>query len=227
MPRASEFMQYLSTHQGAADDENTERLPALSDLSKQLGVSVSALREQLEVARAIGLVDVRPRTGIRRLPYSFLPAVRQSLSYAINMDWDYFMAFADLRNHIEAAYWSEAISKLTPEDQQELHRLVGLAWEKLRGNPIQIPHAEHRQLHLGIYRRLENPFVIGLLEAYWEAYEAVGLNLYADYSYLQEVWRYHQEMVEAICAGQAERGHQALEKHQDLLYHRSDTKQFE
>lgn len=227
MPRPSEFMQYLSTHQGAANGDHGDRLPALADLSKQLGVSVAALREQLEVARAIGLVEVRPRTGIRRLPYSFLPAVRQSLSYAITMDWEYFMAFADLRNHIEAAYWAEAVSQLTTQDQQELQLLVQQAWEKLRGNPIQIPHTEHRQLHLGIYRRLENPFVTGLLEAYWEAYEAVGLNLYADYSYLQEVWRYHQQMVEAICAGQAEQGYQALEKHQDLLYHRSDTKHSE
>jgi DNA-binding FadR family transcriptional regulator len=37
-------------------------------MSKELGVSVALLREQLEVAKAIGLVEVRPRTGIRRLP---------------------------------------------------------------------------------------------------------------------------------------------------------------
>jgi hypothetical protein len=40
---------------------------------------------------------------------------------------------------------------------------------------------------------------VGLLEAYWDAYEAVELNTYADYAYLQEVWRYHERIVEAIC----------------------------
>lgn len=219
MARAADFLQYLAAHQSSAAD-NGDRLPSLTELSKTLGISVAALREQLEVARAIGLVEVRPRTGIRRLSYSFLPAVRQSLSYAIQTDWSYFMAFADLRNHLEAAYWQEAVSRLSPEDRDELRQLVQRAWEKLRGTPIQIPHPEHRQLHLNIYRRLENPFVQGLLEAYWEAYEAVGFNLYADYSYLKQVWTYHQQMVDAICAGDFAGGLQALEKHRDLLFHR-------
>ena len=44
-------------------------------------------------------------------------------------------------------------------------------------------------------------FVKGLLEAYWEAYEAVGLSLFSDYYYLREVWTYHQGIVDAILAG--------------------------
>ena len=53
----------------------------------------------------------------------------------------------------------------------ELTALVEQAWEKLRGTPIHIPQYEHRQLHLSIYQRLDNPFVSGILEAYWDAYE--------------------------------------------------------
>jgi DNA-binding FadR family transcriptional regulator len=221
---SSEFLQYLVsfTPESAANcgGDSITQLPALSELSKELGVSVAGLREQLEVAEAIGLVEVKPRIGIRRLPYSFLPAVRQSLTYAVAMNQAYFAAFADLRNHIEAAYWDKAARKLTVEDYQQLQSLLVEAWDKLRGHPIQIPHVEHRRLHLLIYSRLENPFVLGLLEAYWEIYEAVGLNLYADYNYLEQVWTYHQQMVDAICAGDLEGGYQALVEHKDLLYHR-------
>ena len=213
---SSEFLEYLAEHAG----QENGALPSLSELGKQLGVSVACLREQLEVAKAIGLVDVRPRTGIRRLPYSFLPAVRQSLSYAVSVDWGNFIAYSDLRNHIEAAYWEDAVRCLTGEDKARLQVLLAQAWEKLNGRPVHIPHAEHRQLHLCIYSRLENPFVQGLLEAYWEVYEAVGLNLYADYNYLQQVWRYHQQMVEAICSGDFAAGYQALIQHKDLLFHR-------
>jgi DNA-binding GntR family transcriptional regulator len=85
---------------------------------------------------------------------------------------------------------------------------------------IQIPHWEHRQLHLNIFKRLNNPFVLGILEAYWEAYEAVGLNLYAGYEYLQEVWRYHQSMVDEISRGDYNAGYQALVDHKDLLHQR-------
>jgi DNA-binding FadR family transcriptional regulator len=235
---SSVFLKYLAgyapvrgaqesgTQDGAAASDSATsspvQLPSLNEVSKELGVSVALLREQLEVARAIGLVEVRPRTGIRRLPYSFLPAARQSLSYALAVDQAYFMAFSDLRIHLEAAYWQEAASRLTLEDQQELKCLVKRAWEKLNGRSIEIPHPEHRQLHLGIYRRLENPFVQGLLEAYWEAYEAVGLNLYTDINYLHEVWRYHDEMVQSISDGDLPRGYTALLKHKDLLFHRPD-----
>ena len=224
MPLTSDFLRYLAAQpNGDASQSEDVQLPSLKDLSSELGVSVAALREQLEVARAIGLVEVRPRTGIRRLPYAFSPAVSQSLYYAVSLDMEHFFAYADLRNHIEAAYWEEAAARLTPEDHQTLHHLVAQAWEKLHGNPVRIPHQEHKQLHLCIYSRLGNPFVQGLLEAYWEVYEAVGLNLYADYPYLTQVWDYHQRMVESICAGDYASGRQALIEHRDLLYQRADT----
>ncbi|HEX9117159.1 MAG TPA: FCD domain-containing protein, partial [Anaerolineae bacterium] len=82
---------------------------------------------------------------------------------------------------------------------------------------VQIPHPEHRELHLTIFRRLANPFVRGLLEVYWDGYEAVELNTYADYSYLTEVWDYHQRFVEAICAGDIAAGKQLLIEHMQLI----------
>jgi DNA-binding FadR family transcriptional regulator len=208
----SEFMRYLAAHPQAV-----EKLPALTSLSEELGVSVASLREQLEVARALGLVEVKPRTGIRRLPYTFLPAVRRSLDYAMALEDTNFQLFADLRKHVESAYWHEAVAKLTDEDKTRLQGLIEKAWSKLDGYPIQIPHDEHKQLHLTIYCRLENPFVSGILEAYWEAYEAIGLNVFTDYNYLRGVWGYHQKMVAAICAGDFNLGYTALTEHSDML----------
>ncbi len=216
-PNISEFLRYLAAH-----EEMENGLPPLKKLSTELGVSLASLREQREVARALGLVEVKPRLGTRRRSYSFTPAIRQSLGYALALNDEHFRKYSELRNHVEAAFWHEAVQNLTKEDKQELESLIARAWEKLGGMPIQVPHEEHRDLHLKIYSRLENPFVTGILEAYWEAYEAVGLNVFAgDYDYLQEVWQYHQKMVEAICNGNFDEGYQALVKHTDLLYHRS------
>ncbi|NMD31116.1 MAG: GntR family transcriptional regulator, partial [Chloroflexi bacterium] len=53
----SEFLKYLARHSQSAEDD---RLPPLADLSRELGISIASLREQLEVARAMGLVEVRP-----------------------------------------------------------------------------------------------------------------------------------------------------------------------
>jgi DNA-binding FadR family transcriptional regulator len=216
--KQSEFMNYLLD--SVNGDANSVRLPSLSEMSVTLGISVARLREQLEVARSLGFVEARPRTGIRRLPYSFLPAVRQSLFYAIELDQENFNIYNDLYNHIETAYYDQAVRLLEPEDLEELKNLVQRAWEKLNAEKIQIPHQEHRLLHLKIFQRLNNPFVGGLLEAYWDAYEAGGLNLYADYDYLRQVWEYHQKIVDAICAGQYAEGLQALIEHKNLLSHR-------
>jgi DNA-binding FadR family transcriptional regulator len=220
----SEFFKFLASHKWQDEPaHDSDQVPSLAQLSEQLNISVSSLREQLEAAKALGFVEVRPRTGIRRLPYSFLPAVRQSLGFALQQDRSYFASFSDLRNHLEAAYWYEAVSLLTPEDEQLLIKLEEQAQKKLHGSPIRIPHREHRQLHLTIFGRLDNLFVKNLLEAYWEAYETAGLNVFADLEYLQTVWEYHRIMVEAICRKDYEAGFLALVEHKELLYHRPET----
>jgi DNA-binding FadR family transcriptional regulator len=212
-PEISEFLRYLALH-----PEAETNLPTLSKLSQELRISVAGLREQLEVARALGLVEVRPRTGTRRLPYSFAPAVRQSLTYALTLNQSNFQKYSELRTHIEVMYWDEAVALLTEEDKTELQNTISTAFEKLRGDPIQVPHEEHRRLHLLIYCRLDNPFVMGLLEAYWDAYETVGLNMYAGgVDYLETVWGYHKTMVQSICNGNYAAGRKALMTHIDLF----------
>ena len=212
----SKFLSYLA--QQVADGQET--LSSLTDLSDELGVSVSTLREELQVARALGLVEVKPRTGIKCLPYSFSPAVLKSLSYAVSIDKQMFRQFSDLRSHIEASYWYQAVSNLTSEDVEELKKIINTANLKLNSDPIQIPHAEHRRLHMTIYRRLENQFVQGIIESYWDIYEAVGLSVYEDRKYLERVWAYHQQMVESIAHSDYLSGYQALIAHMDLLFQR-------
>jgi DNA-binding FadR family transcriptional regulator len=213
----SDFTRYLL----GLKPEDEGRVPALTELSKTLRISVTSLREQMEAAREIGLVEARPRTGIRRLKYSFLPGVRQSVAYSLANDPARFVAFADLRIHIEESYWYEAAALMNAEDHAFLQRLVDEAEEKLNARPPQIPHDEHRQLHLYIYAKLNNPFVQGLLEAYWDMYEAVGLNVYNDIAYHKKVWDYHRRIVHAIKAGNLASGYKLLREHKLLLEQRA------
>jgi DNA-binding FadR family transcriptional regulator len=210
----SELLQYL------ADEgfEPGQRLPSMHKLAQQLGIGVSKLREQIEVARAFGWLEVRPKTGIQFLGYQFMPGLMVSLNMALERDpMAYFEQFGVLRNHIEAGFWKEAVKLLEPSDKQQLRELVDRAWAQLQGTPIQIPHDEHRQLHLMIFKNLDNIFVQGILRAYWDMYETVGLNLFTDYQYLQEVWTYHEKMVDAILQDELEEGYQALIEHIGIL----------
>lgn len=205
--------------------QSGDRLPTLNELqdSEHLGISISKVREQLEVARALGLVEVRSKTGMRMRPYSFAPAVRLSLFFALAQDLHNFELFSDLRNHIEVAFLEEASKCLTPEDKQFMEACIASARAKLQGDRngghIRIPNQEHRDFHLTLFKRLENPFVMGILEAYWDAYEAVELNRYADYAYLQTVWNYHQRILDAISCGDYERARREFTEHTQLLRH--------
>ena len=175
------------------------------------------MREQLEVARVLGLIEASPRRGIHYTGYDFLPGVRQSLMFGLNLNRQLFDGYSALRSHLEIAFWDEAVVRLTAEDHQRLGDLVASAWAKLQQERIQIPHADHRAFHMTIFSRLGNVFVTGLLEAYWDAYEAIELNTYADYRYLTAVWHFHEQIADAIRAGDFATAKQLHIDHMALL----------
>jgi len=212
-----DLIEFLSIASRGAKNGSQTEIPSLKDLGENNHISIAKLREQLSVARSYGFVDVQPRTGITLRPYSFTPAVGRSLKYALSIDRTYFEDFSDLRRHIEANYWFEAVEKLNQDDLDHLSSLVKSACQKLESSPPQIPHREHRKLHMRIFGKLENVFVVGLLEAYWDAYEAVGLNQFTELSYLKSVWSFHAQIVEALVKGDYEEGYRHLLSHMDLI----------
>ena len=215
----SEFLKYIIQHQTQAG----ERLPKLQDISKELGISVGKLREQLEVARVLGYVSVRPGVGVQREPFDFAPSVLTGMLFGLGLGEASFEDVSQLRKAVESSLWLDAVVLLTDEDKQELRQIVNQAWRKLRGQPIHVPNGEHRQLHLTIFRRLENPFVQGLLNAYWDAYAASELTRYSRYQYWLDVWEYHERIVVALEANEFEKGRALLIEHFSLLSTASDS----
>src|SRR5688572_22588452 len=115
----SDFLRHIVSKGFHAGD----RIPALNELSNEMGISVGKLREQMEVARTLGLVEVRPRTGIRLESFDFLPAVRTSMLFGLAQDPGLFEQFSTLRNHVEASFWHEAVALLTEQDKRDLQDL--------------------------------------------------------------------------------------------------------
>ena len=212
----SEFLNYLASCPRAVDG----RLPPMNELAETLGMSISKLREQIEVARTLGWVEVRPRRGIEMRSFSPAAALSVSMRFALAQDRAYFDQIEELREVIEANYWYPAVEALTDEDKRHLDELMQRAWSLLKGEPVQIPHDEHRDLHLTIFSRIPNEFVKGFLHAYWDAYESVGMNVFTEYSYLEAVWEHHQSMVDAIRSGDFDDGYRALVDHFGILHRR-------
>ncbi len=214
------FLQYVTDEELETQVDESIKLPPIDELASKLGVSRGKLREELIAAQAYGMVEMRPGDGTYIRPfdfYTFYTAVRPLVLYSIARNRKNFDYFYRLRIQLEAAFWEEAARRLNQEDKDELQQILQRAERKLRGTPVEIPHREHRDFHLLIFSRLENEFVKGLLRAYWDAYEAVGLHLYFDYSYYEEMWSSHRALVEAIAAGQYEEGQVVMTRHFNLL----------
>ena len=205
-----------------------DRLPSIQELTADthLDMSANKVREQLEVARQMGWVEVRSRRGTRIKDYAFTPAVRLSAMYALACG-ERFEDFASLRNHVESAYWQEACALLTEQDFDVMQGCIDSATQKLNSPPIHIPNPEHRLFHMTVFKHLENTFVLGILEAYWDLYEEVGVNRYMDYRYLRQVWDYHWRILELIRGGQFEAAQRAFVEHTRLLRHEPNNASWE
>jgi DNA-binding FadR family transcriptional regulator len=211
--KQKKFLTYLAQKTVKGDFQ----IPPLSILSLELGMSVSSLREQMELARTLGLIEAHPRSGIQLQPYSFKPAVIRSLAYAVMSNKKSFNEYSDLRKNLEKAYFPRAVRLLSSENIHQMQELVRNAKNKLASNPIQIPHPEHRQFHLLMYINLRNNFVTSLLEAYWMMYESVGLDLYTDLAHLIKVWNYHERIANLINEGQFDQSYEFLVEHMELI----------
>jgi len=212
------ILQYIVDNElKVQGDDEPVKLPAMDKLADKLGISMGKLREELIAARTYGVVEMRPGDGTYVQPFDFYAAIRALVLYSAAYDWRYFEQLYTMRVQMERAFWDEAVRRLTEEDMTALRQTLEQATHRLKDMPVEIPHKEHRELHLLIYRRLENQFAQGLFKAYWDAYEAVGLHRYFDYSYYERMWTSHHEMVEAIEAGQYDRGKEVLTSHFTLL----------
>jgi DNA-binding FadR family transcriptional regulator len=209
----SEFLQFLAAKVSSGE----ERLPSLSNLSKELKISVASLREQLEIARVFGFVEVRPKTGIKWLPYQFAPSILVSVAYAITISPEFFDQFRDFRNHLESAYFYEAAKMLSSEEITILMGIVQIAERKIQQIPPILPHREHCELHQILFSHIDNVFLQGVLEGYWDIYEDRGFSVISDLEYLNKVWKYHRSIVEALRIGDLTSSFNAFLEHKDLI----------
>jgi DNA-binding FadR family transcriptional regulator len=191
--------------------------PTINKISSDLGISAACLREQMELAKNLGIISAQPHKGIEILPYEFKSAIEKSLYYAIALEKSYFHQFSEIRNHLEKSYFIESARLLDANSIKGLKALVSQAQEKLRSYPVQIPHQEHRNYHLSIYALNNNIFLKGILESYWDIYEQEGMDLYNDLEYLVKVWEYHKHIVEKIELKAFKSAFQLLAAHMELI----------
>lgn len=201
----------------ALNAKEGKSIPSIAQLSEDLGLSTSAVREQLEVARQLELVEVKTKTGIHTSSFSAAPAISLVYRYGLEMQPDLIWDLLSVRQHLELSYWQEAVVNLTKKDIDYLAEIIETAFKKLNNRPVIIPIKEHKEFHLAIYRPLNNSFLNDIMESYWNISLETGIHNLTDKTYLQNVWAYHRKIQQAIATKEFDLGYQALITHFELV----------
>ena len=192
-------------------------IPTIPELSEALGVSTAIVREQLEVARRMGIVEIKPGVGIQGRDFNLTQSLVMAMRYGVAVQPQLFEEYGDVRRHLEMGYWYEAVTQLTQADTADLLDQVAQAFQKINQKPVLVPSEEHRIFHLTIFRHLKNPIVSSLLETYWDLYRDSSWIYSMDQGYLQEVWRQHEKIAKALEAREFEAGYNLMVAHMDLV----------
>lgn len=192
-------------------------IPSISQLGHDLGLSTAAVREQLEIARQLELVEIKTKTGIQRKAFSLTPALCLVSRYGMEVQPDLIWELISVRQHLELAFWQEAVVRLSHKEIDYLADLIEKAEKKIQKQPVVIPLEEHSEFHLSIYRSLNNTFLNGILETYWQLSQETEFRMYSDQVYLENVWAYHKKIQRAIATKEYDLGYQALMTHFELV----------
>jgi len=195
----------------AEASKNEQDIPSIAELSQILGVSIASVREQLEVARQLGFVDVKPRKGIQRRPFSLVPLISLGMNYGIYSEAHLLSDYIELRKHLELSYWNDAFDVLKDDQMDYMQFLIDIALRKLQRKPAIIPTEEQSEFHLTLFRPLGNKVLISILEAAWALEENNGGKILADLDDMLSSWRTRQIIVDALREKDKTKGKNALE----------------
>jgi DNA-binding GntR family transcriptional regulator len=168
-------------------------------LSEELGVSRTPLREALGRLAADGLVELLPQRGARVADIS--PA---------DMETSY-----GARLVIEPAAAALAASRRSGEDLEEMRRAI--ADHRRETADVQAVYDANRDFHLAVVRASDNPFLLRFCEQLWV--RRLGLRVYEEQreppEFIAADADWHERIADAIEAGDADLAEREMREHID------------
>jgi DNA-binding GntR family transcriptional regulator len=166
-------------------------------LSEELGVSRTPLREALGRLAADGLVELLPQRGARVADIT--PADMES-SYGARLV-------------IEPGAAALAAKRRPPEDIAEMRRAI--ADHRRQPANVQAVFAANRDFHLAVVRASGNPFLLRFCEQLWV--RRLGLRVYEEQREPPESIAadadWHERIADAIEAGDSRKAERLMRRH--------------
>jgi len=154
---------YIEQHQLSAGDP----LPSEAALAKELGSSRASLREGIKSLEALGIVEVRHGEGLFVKAFSF-DAIFNNLPYSFAVDGRSLRELTQVRSALEEGLMWMVAEHIDQSTIQQLENLVKqMETRAKRGESFQ---PEDQAFHRVLYLPLDNPFVVRMVDLFWEIF---------------------------------------------------------
>lgn len=188
-------------------------LPTENELSEQLGVSRSRIREAVKTLSALDIVEVRHGYGtyVGRMSFS---AMVESLAFrgmlSAKNDLHVFAELVDFRELIETSLAETIMEHLTPQAALTMRRLTATMAEKAALGQ-EFP-TEDRAFHLLLVETTGNTLAVDLTGAFWDVHALAARSL-ARATDLSTTVAAHVAILDAIESGNPARLREAIHAH--------------
>ncbi|HEY9565488.1 MAG TPA: GntR family transcriptional regulator [Nocardioides sp.] len=162
------------------------------DVAAALGVSITPVREALRRLESEGLVTYDPHCGATVVEVDFGPTQENF----------------EIRASLEALAASLAARRMTPEEVNDLERVVDKMTADVLSDPAELVEL-NRQFHFGIIEGARAPLLNSMIRRLWQSFGAgpVAINN------VEESVAQHQAIVAAIRAGDPDLAAEATKLH--------------
>lgn len=171
------------------------------DLAEEMGVSRTPIREAIRKLEKEGLVTIEPRRG----------------AYASLISTQDMVEILEVRQDLEglAAYF--AASRMTPYEMRQLKDIASKYNDAVAAGNMQNMIRYDTQFHRKIVDSCNNKILVNMVEQLQELVLRFRYIYYDNFRRAENMPEEHQEIIDSIASGDADRARQAADVHIDRL----------
>ncbi len=186
-----------------------DRLPTEQELTRQLGVSRTSLREALKALQALGILDIKPGEGTIVRAFNF-DAILKSLLYSLCFESTELLEILRVREALELYFIDWVVEKIDEEGLQKLQYILSRMEEKARRG--QLFDEEDAAFHRALFAPVGNSLLLRLFDIFWEVLHRLREPIEVERDPFGSFKR-HQEVFRAVKERDSKRAKSALAEH--------------